>query len=176
MRFPILSILTAGLLVAPLVAQSKPDFSGTWNLNAASSDAPPRMDRNSRPDGERDRPAGGRAGGMGRPTSMFINQMGSKLMIDLKIGDRARTVSYYLDGRESRNPGMRDQEMVTTTRWDGNALVTEGENKVTTPMGEMTIKSKEVRSLSEDGKTMTIVASFTTPRGEMTRKTVYDKQ
>ena len=36
--------------------------------------------------------------------------------------------------------------------------------------------SKEVRSLSADGKTMTVVRTFQGQSGEMTRKTVYDKQ
>ena len=43
-------------------------------------------------------------------------------------------------------------------------------------MGEMKVKTKEVRTLSEDGKTMTVVSTFTTPQGERTRKAVYDKQ
>ena len=118
------------------------------------------------------RPGGG---GMFRATDLSIIQMDSKISIEQKMGDQTRNVAYYLDGRESKNPGMRGAEMTTKSTWVENTIVTDGENTFTTPMGEMTIKTHEVRTLSDDGKTMTIVSTATTPRGEMTRKTVYDK-
>ncbi len=172
MRPLALLALFASLPALPLAAQDKPDLSGTWNLNAEKSDPPPQMGGQTAP-GSR---PGGMGGGMGRPTSLFINQMTGSISIELKTPEQSRTITYYLDGRESHNAGMRGQEMVTKSRWDGNSLVTEGENTVNTPMGDMKIKSKEVRTLSDDGKMLTVVSTFTTPRGEMTRKLVYDKQ
>jgi hypothetical protein len=44
------------------------------------------------------------------------------------------------------------------------------------PNGDMQVTSKEVRSLSADGKTMTVVTTSQGPNGETTRKMVYDKQ
>jgi hypothetical protein len=108
-------------------------------------------------------------------TEMFITQLASRLTIDMKLADRNRTVSYYLDGSESRNPGMMDTEFVTVSNWVGNTVVTTGKNTVKTPMGEMTIETNEVRSLSEDGTTMTVEMTITSPRGTMKRKTVYRK-
>lgn len=153
-------VVVAGLtlVAAPLTAQN-PDFSGTWKLNTEKSD-----------------PAPGRGGGMMGMGDLKITQSGGKLVIEMSMGERSRTMTYNLDGSESRNPGMRGNEMVTKSHWDGQTLVTEGENTITTPNGEMTVKTKEVRSLSADGKTMTVVATSTTPRGERTRTTVYDKQ
>ena len=148
-------------------AQEKPDFSGNWTLNNDKSDPAPQFGQTS------GRPAGG---GLARPTSIFINQLGSTMSMELKSADQSRMLSYYLDGRESHNPGMRGQDFVSKTRWEGSSLITEGENTFTSQMGEVKIKSKEIRTLSDDGKTLTVIATFTSPRGEVTRKLVYDKQ
>ena len=162
-------VMALGLLASPLLAQ-KPDFSGTWKLNAEKSDPIPTP------------PAGGgggqRPGGMGggmRPSELFITHSDSKMVIEQKIGDRTMLLTYYLDGRDSKNPGMRGTELTTKSVWVENTIITDGENTFTTPMGEMTIKTHEIRSLSEDGKIMIIVSTVTSPRGEMTRKTAYDK-
>jgi hypothetical protein len=154
------------------VGQDKPDFTGSWKLNTEKSDAPPQMG------GGEGRAGGGRGmgGGMGPAAEVFATQMGDKLMLDQKTGERSRTLTFYLDGRESRNPGMRNSEMVSKAHWDGGSLVIEGNMSFQGPNGSMTIASKEIRSLSDDGKTMTVVTTTTTPRGENTRKAVYDKQ
>ena len=146
------------VLTSPLVAQH-PDFSGTWKLNAEKSDARP-----------------GRGGGMMGMGDVQITQSDGKLVITMSMGERSRTTTYHLDGSESSNSGMRGNQMVTTSRWDGPSLVTEGNNTVSTPNGDMQVKTKEVRSLSADGKTMTVVTTSTTPQGERTRTTIFDKQ
>lgn len=170
MKLALAAVAAISLLAGPLLAQ-KPDFSGTWKLNTEKSDpiaAPPGGDAAA---------GGQRPGGMGgmRPSELFITHSDSKMVIEQKMADRTTLLTYYLDGRESKNPGMRGNEMATKSTWAENTIVTDGENTFTTPMGSMTIKSHEVRSMSEDGKSMTIVSTATTPRGEMTRKTVYDK-
>ncbi len=168
MNCAIPALAAISLLAAPLAAQ-KPDFSGTWKINNEKSDPMPAP------------PAGGgggqRPGGMGgmRPSELFITHSDSKMVIEQKMGERTVLLTHYLDGRESKNAGMRGTEMTTKSTWVDNTIVTTGENTFTTPMGEMTIKSHEVRSMSDDGKSMTVVSTATTPRGEMTRKTVYDK-
>ncbi len=170
-----LALAAVTLIASPLLAQ-KPDFSGTWKLNTEKSDSIP-----ARPPGGGGGPGGQRPGGMGggmggmRPSELFITHSDSKMVIEQKMAERTTLLTYYLDGRESKNAGMRGAEMATKSTWMENAIVTDGENTFTTPMGEMTIKTHEVRSMSEDGKTMTIVSTVTSPRGEMTRKTVYDK-
>ncbi len=168
MNWTIAALTASSLLAAPLSAQ-KPDFSGTWKIN------PEKSDPMSAPPGGGG--GGQRPGGMGgiRPSELFITHSESKMVFEQKMGERTVLLTYYLDGRESKNPGMRGAEMTTKSTWVDNTIVTDGENTFTTPMGDMTIKSHEVRSMSDDGKTMTIVSTATTPRGEMTRKTVYDK-
>lgn len=164
-----LVLIAASLVATAAVAQDKPDFSGSWKLNTEKSDPPPQMGGG---------PGGGRGmgGGMGPASEVYVTQMGDKIMLDQKVGEQSRTVSYYLDGRESKNPGMRNSEIVSKARFDGASLVIEGSMSFEGPMGAMTVTMKEVRTLSDDGKTMTVVTTTTTPRGENTRKSVYDKQ
>jgi hypothetical protein len=85
------------------------------------------------------------------------------------------TTSYYLDGRESTNAARRG-EMKSKSKWDGDKLVTEGSATLEGPNGQMTLTMKEVRTLSGDGKTMTVTTTTDTPMGQRTRKTVFDKQ
>src|ERR1044071_2894146 len=168
-------ILTATALLAtvalrPALAQGdkKPDFSGTWKVNTEKSD-----------------PMGGGGGGGGgvsaglspRPAGpTTITQSATELVISTSMGDQTRKFTYSLDGKETTNPGMRGGETKSKAHWDGNALVIENTSTMTGANGEVTVTSKEVRTLSEDGKTMTVVTTRNTPTGEQTTKRVYDKQ
>lgn len=142
------------------VGQAKPNFSGTWKINTEKSD--PMMG------------GGGGGGGMGMMAApITITQTETELVVERTMGEQVVKSTYYLDGRESTNPGMRGSESKSKARWEGTSLVIE----TTSVMGENTVTSKEVRTLSEDGKTMTVVRTGPGRGGEVTtRKTVYDKQ
>jgi hypothetical protein len=71
---------------------------------------------------------------------------------------------------------MRGGETKSKAKWDGASLVIESVSNISGPNGDMQITSKEVRTLSADGKTMTVVLTRMTANGETTRKTVYEKQ
>lgn len=150
-------VLAGSLLLAasPLSAQGKPDFSGTWKLNTEKSD-----------------PAGGGGRGGGGAATLSITQDADKLVINAQMGEQTRTSTYLLNGQESTNPGMRGSESKSKARFEGATLVIES----TMAMGDATITTKEVRSLSADGNELTVVRTSTTPQGEQTRKLVYDKQ
>ena len=105
-----------------------------------------------------------------------ITQTGTELTLITKFGEQTRNISYKLDGSESVNPGMRGGETKSKAKWDGVSLVLEHIRNMSGPNGDMQVTSKEVRSLSADGKTMTVVTTSQGPNGEMTRKMVYDKQ
>ncbi|MGH7561756.1 MAG: hypothetical protein ACRENB_12150 [Gemmatimonadales bacterium] len=165
MRAAVLSLAALVTLAAAAGAQTKTDFSGTWKRNAEKSD----------PIGGPGGGGGGGGGGMGTSTSV-VTQAADKIVIATTFGENTRTLTYTLDGKESVNPGMRGGETRSTARWDGAALVIESTSTRSTPSGDVTITSKEVRTISEDGKTMTVVTTSTSPMGEQTRKTVYDKQ
>lgn len=175
---PVLVLGTALLIATSAGAQQRPDLSGNWRLNPEKSEIPPAMGQGGRAGGPPDGAGAGRGIGMGMgvPISVYITQTGEKLLLDQKVGDQARMLTYYLDGRESRNRGMRDSEVVSKARWDGAALVIESTMSLETPMGPMTLATKEIRTLSEDGNTLTAVVTTTTPRGEITRTLVYEKQ
>jgi hypothetical protein len=91
------------------------------------------------------------------------------------MGEMTRSSVYNLDGSESVNTTQRGESKSKVT-WDGANLVITTESTFNGPNGAMTSTSKEVRSLSADGKTMTVTTTRTTPNGEMTTKRVYDKQ
>ena len=167
-RFLTVATLLSSVALQPALAQGKqPDFSGTWKMNMEKSD--PMGGRGG---------GGGGGGGMGGMTmgATTITQTATELKLSTPMGDQTRTVTYALDGKESTNPGMRGGETRSKAHWDGNSLVIESTSTMNGQNGPMTITSKEVRTLSDDGKTMTVVTTRTTPNGEQTTKRVYDKQ
>ena len=64
-------------------------------------------------------------------------------------------------------------ELTTTSRWDGNTVVTEGTQEISTPLRDISMQLTERRSLSPDGRTMTVESTRATPRGEITVTLVY---
>lgn len=156
-------------ITVALAAQKKPDFSGSWTLDPSRSE----MGRGpgGGPGGTSGRGPGGMGGG---PTKLVIKQTETTLTIEREMGGQAVAQTYRLDGSESVNPGMRGGEMKSRTRWDGDTLVTESSQTMNTPNGEMSIQTKEVRSIAADG-TMVVESTRTTPRGTQTSKLVFKK-
>ncbi len=154
------SLVAAFVFTGMVFAQSKPDFSGTWTLDPAKSEMGQGMGG-----------GGGMGGGMMGPMTVTIKQTANELTIERKMGDQARTMTYKLDGTESVNEGMRGQ-VKSTAKWDGSNLVIK-----TTSQNQQggTMESTEVRSLSADGKTMTVDSTRQTPRGEIKQKMVFNK-
>jgi hypothetical protein len=155
-------------ITGAVFAQAKPDFSGTWTLDRDKSEMPQMGGAGGRPGG----------GGMGAPmgdVTVTIKQSADTVTIEQKMGETgSRTLTYKLDGSESVNQGMCGGEAKSTTKWDGNKLVTESTQTFNGPNGEMTMKSKEVRSLDADG-TMHVEVTRETPRGTNTSKLVFKK-
>jgi hypothetical protein len=128
-----------------------PGFSGTWIVNAEKSD-----------------PVGGRGGGRGGGATVTIEQTPSEFKIE--TGQQKRVVK--LDGSESVNEITTrggPVRMRLKARWEGTNLVIDTVNEATG------VASKEVRSLSPDGREMTVETTAETPQGSLTRKTVYTK-
>ncbi len=163
-RFLTTTALLATFAASPVLAQGKADFSGAWKMNIEKSD----------PMGGGG--GGGGGGGMMRDAVTTITQTGTELTLVTKFGEQTRNISYKLDGSESVNPGMRGGETKSKAKWDGASLVIESVSNISGPNGDMQITSKEVRTLSADSKTMTVVSTRMTANGETTRKTVYEKQ
>ena len=139
-------------------AQSKPDFSGTWTMDAAKSDPAPQ----------------GRGGGGGGGGSVTIKQTATELSVQTEGRQGPQTMTYKLDGSESSNEQMGRGGAVTVkskAKWDGSSLVIES----TRDLGGMSITTKEVRRLDNGGKDMIVESTTQTPNGEQKRKVVYTK-
>jgi len=137
-------------------AQAKPDFSGTWTLDAAKSDPPPQ----------------GRGGG-GAGT-MTIKQSATELSVQTEGRQGPQTMTYKLDGSESKNEQMGRggaQTIVSKAKWDGSSLVID----TTRDIQGMSITTHEVRKLDNGGKEMKIESTTQTPQGEIKRNVVYTK-
>ena len=158
-RILTVAAILASVALRPAAAQGKTDFSGSWKMNVEKSD----------PMGGGGGAGGGGGGGMMASAVTVITQSPTQLVVETKFGDQSRSSTYTLDGKESVNPGMRGGETKSTVKWDGASLVIES-------MSATGQASKEVRSLSADGKQMTVVTTRQGQNGETTRKTVYDKQ
>jgi hypothetical protein len=151
-------IAAAILAVASVAWAQKPDFSGTWTLDPASAPAAGG--------GGGGRGGGGGALGSGPAT---VKQTADALTIERMMGDAKVTLTYKLDGTESRNTmmgrGGQPADSVSTAKWDGPKLtiVTKQE------MGSEVTESTQVWTV--DGSTLTV--ETTNARG--TQKRVYKK-
>ena len=161
-------MMTLFLCVAVAFAQeTKPNFTGDWTLDREKSEM-----------GE-PRQGGGGGGGRGRGMGMgsfSITQDGDALVLKRKFefqGEERTFESHHsTDGKENINEGFRGSSIKSKTHWEGTKLVTE--SVMETPNG--TRETKEVRSLSADGKTMTVEMTSKGGFGEGTRKMVYNKK
>ena len=159
MRRVLLTAMVAAVVI-PFTAraQGKPDFSGTWTMDAAKSDPAPQ----------------GRGGGGGGGGSVTIKQTAADLSVTSEGRQGPQTMTYKLDGSESTNQVMGRggaQSVKSTAKWDGSSLVIE----TTREFNGMSITTKEVRRLDNGGKEMHIETTTQTPQGEQKRKVVYTK-
>jgi hypothetical protein len=160
--------LSAALAVPALIqAQAKADLSGTWTFDESKSDPAGSPGGGRGPGGG----GGGRMGG-GTPSKLVIKQTAGELTVERTLPNGAETAVYKLDGSESTNKtGMGESKMKAS--WDGSNLVLTGKQAISTPQGDFEIDTKEVYSLS--GALLTVTTTRTTPRGENTRKLVFNK-
>jgi hypothetical protein len=167
-KFVVVALAAALAVPALVLAQAKTDLSGTWTFDEAKSDPAPAPPGGG---GGGGRGGGGRMGG-GTPTKLVIKQTGADLTVESTLANGAQTAVYKLDGSESVNKTAMG-ESTSKASWDGAHLVIAGKQAITTQQGEIEIDSKEVYSVS--GSTLTVTTTRTTPRGEITRKLVFNK-
>jgi hypothetical protein len=132
----------------------KPNFSGVWKLNVAKSDFGVIPGPESRTD--------------------TIDHTDPSLKIATKEegpqGKRDYVMVLTTDGTENvNNPGI---EIKSTSTWEGPALVTNTKLK----FQDNDVAIKNVMTLSDDGKTLTVNSHLTSAMGETDQKFVYEKQ
>ena len=159
MKLARVGVIAAAILAVATVAWAqKPDFSGTWTLDPASAPAAGG--------GGGGRGGGGGALGNGPAT---VKQTADTLTIERTMGDAKVTLTYKLDGTESRNMmmggGGQLADSVSTAQWDGPKLtiVTKQE------MGGQVTEFTQVWTV--EGSALTV--ETTNARG--TQKRVYKK-
>jgi hypothetical protein len=148
------------LLTAPGWAQeTKPNFSGTWTLDAAKSDFGPTPPPDS--------------------AVLIVDHKESaiktKNTTKTAQGETVNERSITTDGKENTNKlrtMMGEQDVKSTTTWNGNKLST----SMKVDMQGMTLDMTDSWELSEDGKVLTISRDIKTPQGDFTQKMVFNKQ
>lgn len=138
---------TAGLSAAA----DKPNFSGSWAMDATKSDfgpAPP-------------------------PSTMTrkVDHSDPAMTVAETRDDMTTTVKYSTDGKETTNELM-GAPTKSTAKWDGNALLVV--TKADFQGNEITINSKW--TLSDDGKVLTDAWHLVTPQGEFDMTYVMNKK
>jgi hypothetical protein len=118
------AVALAALVALPAAswAQAKPDFSGSWTMDAAKSDPAPAGRGGGGAGGGGGR-GGGRGGfGGGAPMAMTIKQTPTTLTMDYMAGPAGNvTLTYKLDGTESTNT-MGQGTAKSKAVWDGDKL------------------------------------------------------
>jgi hypothetical protein len=147
-------IAAAILAVATVAWAQKPDFSGTWTLDPASAPAAGG--------------GGGEGGALGNGPAT-IKQTADALTIERTMGDAKVTLTYKLDGTESRNMlmgrGGRQADTVSTAKWDGRKVTILTKQEMDGQLSEFT------QVWTVEGSTLTV--ETTNARG--TQKQVYKK-
>src|SRR5260370_11796531 len=158
MRIRMLFIMA--MLFVPFTngAQDKPNFSGTWVLDTEKSDF----------------------GDLPIPASQtnIIDHTGPNINLTQTItgesvsDGRASTRRHYsTDGKESSND-LGDQQVKSTTRWDGNRLLTD--TSLEAPAGKIEIKDSS--EITSDRKQMIITRDFKGPQGDHHQKLIFDNK
>lgn len=114
-------------------ADSHPDFTGSWEMDAARSES-------------------ANSGGTNGRVTVNIKQTADEISIETRQGDQSETLVYKLDGSETEKPSQDNGAFHWKAQWDGSKLVTETHRNV----NRATVTIKEVRSLDANQKEMTV--------------------
>lgn len=147
------------LAVSTWAQDTKPDLSGTWNLDVAKSDF----------------------GGAPAPDSIVhvIEHKDPNLKITStqksQQGELTNTRNLTTDGKENINK-MRtmagEQDVKSTSRWNGMKLA----NALKLDIQGSPIDINEAWELSDGGKVLSIARDIATPQGDFHQRYVFNKQ
>jgi hypothetical protein len=143
----------------------KPNFSGTWELDAKKSEGVPGDMRQV----------------------MTVRQDGDRVDLEIKVsgnqGDRTSTDSYVVSGQETEftpvlvgPAGTAKGKRVATWSADGSGFDATEQATVKNDEGTDEIKGKRAWRISPDGKTLTIEMDLAGSQGAMKSKRVFTKK
>jgi hypothetical protein len=174
-------LLMLGMILLPTLAMAAPpDFSGTWARDSANSDPVPDLSywmTRVAPPGPR--PAGGAAaagGGGQRPAPVVLLTVHQDAKTLHVVDSQSLIHEYTLDGDGSSHTKPMDtgiQKAEVTAQLQADNLVIETTEPFGGMPGNVTLKVKEVWSLSPDGKTLTIITTRDIPARHQEYKQVY---
>ena len=175
-------LLMLGMILLPTLAMAAtPDFSGTWARDSANSDSVPDlsywMTRVAPP---APRPPGGAAaaGGGQRPAPLVLLTVHQDAKTLHVVDSQSLIHEYTLDGDGSPHAKPMDtgiQKAEVTAKLQADNLVIETTGPFGGMPGNVTLKVKEVWSLSPDGKTLTITTTRDIPARHQEYKQVYTR-
>jgi hypothetical protein len=141
-------------LVAIVGAQTRPDFSGTWKQNLEKSPS--------------------KSSWLKSYVNKIELQDTSLKITTTTVGDRGeRTYDRtYVIGKEEKSQDREGDQFTTNVKWEGNRLVFQTVERE----HDATLTSKEVWTLSDDGKTLTKNIHRSGPRGDSDQTYVLEKQ
>ncbi len=154
-------LLVAGILLFTAHLVFAVDFSGEWTLNKDKSDT-----------GE------GRRGRF-YATKLDVKQEVNKISIERtsqgRNGERTRSATISMDGKENQLEGFRGSTRIVTANWsdDKESLVIASEMKMEREGNTFEMTSKEVWKL--EGGTLVLETEMKSPRGERKSTLIYDK-
>jgi hypothetical protein len=119
-------------------AQSGPDFSGTWSMDLARSEA-----------AAQGTPIG--------PVTVAIRQAPGEVRIETTRDGRTESVRYLPASAKATAAG----ELLGAFRWEGQKLIT----TLVTDINKQAITVEEVRSLNPGGREMTVEVSLVVEHG-----------
>jgi hypothetical protein len=154
----VLLIALVGIGGLPFAAAG-PDFSGTWLRIADQSD-----------------PLAVYVDGKSQPgtADLVVKHEKSMLWVEKRWSHKpAAQIMHVIDGDEHTGTADGGGTLVYRAVWEGGKLIINGTTKANTPFGSTEIKAREEWSLSEDGKTLTILLTVSTSRGDIKTKQVY---
>lgn len=152
------------LFAALLSAQSKPDFTGKWDLDKVHSTAKTTLVKHPELKGPPVPLAPeGHALDWIRPETIIYTEPTLEVVDESVNGLPARTYRLSTEGKPSMNALSGGGVDRSTTRWDGDRLVTEW---VLEQSGIAIMRGTDRRSLSSDGSTMIQERKVVTPSHE----------
>jgi hypothetical protein len=131
-------ICVVGLASIGPAAQSTPDFSGTWSMDLARSEA-----------AAQGTPIG--------PVTVAIRQTPGEVRIETTRNGQTESVRYLPASAKATAAG----ELLGAFRWDGQKLIT----TLVTDINKQAITVEEVRSLNPGGREMTVEVSLVVEHG-----------
>jgi hypothetical protein len=132
----------SSLIVSVVLAQKRPDFSGTWTFSRVKSLQPG--------------PNGQVVLAALLGDEFTVKQDATSLSLSIKAGTVQASAVYKLDGSESRNlspagPGQPDIEVISKATWEGDKLVVNSTSTSPVDGRPTQIVTKRVMWIEKDG-------------------------